>query len=144
MIRGTTNIPVACVIIKKADKILALRRSNTGYEDGNYGLPAGHVEDGENFRQAACREVLEETGLHITPEQLTFKLILHEKHPEDIRVILFFEATDWRGEPTNAEPHKHDQLTWLNPSHLPTNLMKTLPEALSAIAAGQTYAEYGW
>ncbi len=30
---------------------------------GNWGLPKGHVEESETPRQAACREVLEETGL---------------------------------------------------------------------------------
>ncbi len=28
-----------------------------------WGLPKGHVESGEGIQQAACREVLEETGL---------------------------------------------------------------------------------
>jgi 8-oxo-dGTP diphosphatase len=142
--RGTTNIPIACTLFIRGSKLLVLRRAHTGYEDGKYSLPGGHVEARETFREAACREALEETGLHVTPDQLKFKLVMHELHPEDVRVFVLFEAVGWKGEPANAEPEKHDQITWLELDNLPDDLMNTLPEALAAAAAGQTYAEHGW
>ena len=36
------------LILVKDGKTLLLRRTNTGYEDGNYGLVAGHVDGNEN------------------------------------------------------------------------------------------------
>ncbi|OGG14305.1 hypothetical protein A2875_01995 [Candidatus Gottesmanbacteria bacterium RIFCSPHIGHO2_01_FULL_46_14] len=39
------------------DMILLSRRHNTGYEDGNYSLPAGHVEDDELLTAAAAGSV---------------------------------------------------------------------------------------
>lgn len=144
MSRGTTNIPVVGVIIKKDGKILAVRRANTDYQNGYYGLPAGHVEAWESFSAAACREVLEEVGLRITPQQLRQVLTVHERHSDDVRLAAIFEAIDWEGEPINAEPDKHDEITWLDPANLPENLMETLAFTLQSIAAGKTYAEYGW
>jgi len=33
------------------NKILLSKRYNTGYEDGNWNVPAGHVEEGESVPQ---------------------------------------------------------------------------------------------
>ncbi len=43
------------------DVVLAGRRRSTG--DMVWGIPKGHVEEGESARQTAVREVLEETGI---------------------------------------------------------------------------------
>ena len=33
------------------------------YEEGHWDFPKGHVEEGENEEQTACREIREETGI---------------------------------------------------------------------------------
>jgi ADP-ribose pyrophosphatase YjhB (NUDIX family) len=58
------------LLFVKDDKILLLRRCNTGYEDGNYGLVAGHLDAHESLTQAAIREAKEESGVDINPEDL--------------------------------------------------------------------------
>ena len=68
------KLPVAVHLFFLRDKqILLLHRFNTGYEDGNYSVVAGHVDAGESVMQAAIREAREEVGIILDPA--TFKRI---------------------------------------------------------------------
>ncbi len=50
------------VILEKDGKILLIRRANTGWRDGEYGFPAGHVEANETFLETCVHETKEEGG----------------------------------------------------------------------------------
>lgn len=69
-------------------KILLSRRFQTGYEDGKYSLPAGHIEDNESLTQGAAREIFEEIGLVLAPQAFTLVHVMHRKHL-DIRIDFF-------------------------------------------------------
>src|SRR3989344_4788840 len=56
-------IPEVFLFLVVDGKILLSRRFQTGWEDGNYGLPAGHGEDGETMREGVRREAREEIGI---------------------------------------------------------------------------------
>jgi 8-oxo-dGTP diphosphatase len=145
--KGTTNIPEVSVLIRSNDgKLLFVSRQNTGYADGTFCLPAGHVEPGESFSQAAVREVFEEVGLHIKPEQLRQVFTTQRfKDTADVRVGVFFEATGWSGTPKNMEPERHGDIFWFPETELPLNsIMPFHAEALRGLTSGQTYAEIGW
>ena len=51
----------------KRDKVLLIRQFRWPIGGYVYEFPAGLVEDGEDYTEAAIREVYEETGLHLTP-----------------------------------------------------------------------------
>ena len=40
-------IPAVFLIFRRGDEVLLLRRANTGYQDGKYGLVAGHLDGDE-------------------------------------------------------------------------------------------------
>lgn len=60
------NPGVAALIHDAEGRILLMRRS----DDGSWSLPAGAVDPGERPAEALIREVYEETGLKVIPEQL--------------------------------------------------------------------------
>ena len=59
------------LILVQDSEVLLLRRYNTGHEDGNYGVVAGHVEEDEEILVAMAREAREEAGINIPPATLT-------------------------------------------------------------------------
>jgi len=143
---------IACyVILRREDgKILCIKRSNTGWMDGFYGMAAGKVEKGETFTQAATREAKEEAGVDVKASDLKHVLTIHRDSPDDdvdddmTWVDVFFEAATWQGEPHNAEPHMHESVDWLDPNNLPDNVIPMIKYALELIVAGTTYGEVEW
>jgi 8-oxo-dGTP diphosphatase len=129
------------LILIKDGKILLLRRSNTGYEDGKYGLPAGHADGNETSRKATAREVLEEVGLKIKPNDLKFVHAMHRLQ-NDERIDLFFTADKWKGEPKNMEPEKCDDLGWFPLDDLPDNTIPYIKQALESHRGGIYYSEF--
>jgi 8-oxo-dGTP diphosphatase len=58
------------VVINPSDRVLLVERGEDPYRGMN-ALPGGHVDTGETSRQAAVRELFEETGVRVLPGQLT-------------------------------------------------------------------------
>ena len=138
-------VPAVYLVLEKEKKILLMRRANTGYQDGNYALPAGHVEAGELPRAALVREVKEELGITVDENDLVFLHVSYRpKHDETgDRVDLFFGAKQWTGEIVNAEPGKCDDLQWFDPDNLPENMMPHARDAIEKIQKGSIYSELG-
>lgn len=127
----------------KDNKILLLRRSNTGYEDGNYGLVAGHLDAHESLTNAAIRETKEESGVDIASEDLEIKTTMHRKQ-NDERVDFFFEVKKWTGEISNTEPEKCDDLSWFPLDELPLNTIPYIRQTIECYRKGIIYSEFGW
>lgn len=141
-------IPEVFLFLIKDDKILLSRRFQTGYEDGNYGLPAGHGEDRETMREGVVREAKEEIGLEIDVGDLDFALVQHRWCPEvgnsHARVGFYFVPKKWKGEPFNNEPDKCDDLQWFPLGALPSNTIGHVRAAIDAFRSGDKYTEYNW
>ena len=140
--RHMVRIAAYLVPIRKG-RVLLLRRLNSGWEDGNYGLPSGHVEPGETASEAAAREAEEEAGIKASPLDLKFAHLIHRnaKGGDYEYVDVFFTADSWSGEPKIAEPDKCDHMDWFPLSNLPPNIVPSVRETLEHIQAGVFYSE---
>ncbi|MDB4977907.1 MAG: hydrolase [Candidatus Peribacteria bacterium] len=136
-------IPEVYLLLFKENKTLLLKRANTGYEDGNYGLVAGHKEEGESATEAIIREAKEEAGIIINPSDVQFVHICHRKD-KDERISFFFTANTWHGTIVNCEPHKCDELSWFPVDQLPANTIACIRSVLQEVRNGETYSEFGW
>ncbi|MET7783561.1 NUDIX domain-containing protein [Streptomyces mirabilis] len=90
--------------------------------------------------EGALRELTEETGVHVAAEDLEFCQLVHYRDTDGVRAIgVVFTAQRWQGEPHNAEPHKHQQILWIDPGNPPADCHPYTQQVLANFTAGQLY-----
>lgn len=138
-------VPAVFVILRRGSETFFMRRMNTGWADGQWTLPSGHVEKDETARQAAARELKEETGIDVPEDELRFahslyRMGTYQGSPAH-RIDLFFELSP-SVMPVNAEPEKCDQVMWcVKP---PEETLGFVQRVLDRIDLGLRYSEDGW
>lgn len=139
------TVPSAVYLLFLRDNQLLLqKRANTGYKDGEYGLPSGHKEANESIIDAAIREAMEEVGITIAPENLQLAHSSNRKSTDREYLDFYFWVESWEGEICNAEPHKCAELTWQSIENLPENTIDYIGEVLTHIKVGQPLSIIGW
>lgn len=142
---------VAAVIVhdKATDRVLLLQRSEKAkFAQGMWDLPVGKSEPGEPITETAVRELYEETGVTVKPEDLTVAHIIHGawgvEAPNGFLTVVF-ATHEWTGEPENREPHKHRQVRWVDIDSLPAEFVDTTDSALHRyLNSGPTVSLDGW
>ena len=140
--RATFPVTVHLLFFRE-NQILLLRRFNTGFRDGEYSVPAGHLDGGETVVAAAAREAEEEIGVQIETNDIAFSSVMHRLEDEE-RVDFFVHIHKWQGEPFNAEPEKCDDLVWVETDQLPANIIPYVKQALQNHLNRIQFDEYGW
>lgn len=142
------TVPVAVqALVLSGSRVLLARRSGSGFHDGEFGLPAGHVEGGEPLRAALVREVAEEVCLTVDPADARLVLTAHfaPEVPGDREYLhAFFLVPRWSGEPRIGEPDKCDELRWAEVDDLPPDTVGHVRAAVAAWRAGEGLLELGW
>ncbi|QQR79005.1 MAG: NUDIX domain-containing protein [Candidatus Moraniibacteriota bacterium] len=140
-----TAILASYAILKQGGRILFGLRQNSGYCDGQWGLPAGHIEVGESFVSGLIREMKEELGIDLIPENIRLVHINHRKAEDTSeRVNVFFLIESWSGEVENREPEKTKELKWFFADDLPELTIPYIRDTLEYIKKGIVYREEGW
>lgn len=142
-------VPSSYLILIKDNKVLLARRCHTGFEDGNYGLVAGHGEANESATQTLIREVKEESGIDINPIDIKIAHIMHRKSSSsetgnNERIDLFFIAKKYKGKLKIMEPDRCDDLRWFPLSKLPKNIVGYIKIAIENYQKEILYSEHGW
>jgi 8-oxo-dGTP diphosphatase len=131
MIDRLKVLPAVFVFLIKDSKVLLLRRAQTGWLDGFYDPPAGHLELDETLQEGAVRELKEEAGVVVDPKDLKLIHIYQNYNSLKAPYIGFmFAAQQWHGEPTIQEKNKCDDMQFFELDNLPE---KTTPYAKIAL-----------
>lgn len=108
----------AVVIINK-DQVLLVKRKREPYQ-GSWMFPAGFVKYGEHPKEAAIREILEETGLKVTAVKL-IDIFQSDDDPRSLGHLIFFFITKLNGEVnlSNGDSDENSDLRWFPINQLP-------------------------
>lgn len=133
---------VHLLLVNDEGQVLFGRRQNTGFEDGAYHLPSGHLEAGESVIEALIREAKEEVGVTIAAEAVEFAHVMHNASSGG-RIAFFFTVRQWQGAPANREPDKCSELRWFPLDALPGQMIGYCRAAFAQIAACAPFSVYG-
>ncbi|MFE3795758.1 NUDIX hydrolase [Nocardia tengchongensis] len=131
------------LLLRRDGQVLFGQRQHTGYEDGAWHLPSGHLEEDESVIAALIREADEEVGVSIKPEDVQFAHIMHNSSSGG-RMAFFFLVDQCEHDPVNREPDKCIELEWFSLSAPPDRLIDYCRTALEHIEAGEQFSVYGW
>mgnify|MGYP003586340559 CR=1 FL=1 len=127
-------IPAVFVVVYNNNEILLHRRANTGFRDGDYDAPSGHVEKNEKPNVAGARELFEESRVECDPDDLElFHVITNEvETPDKPYLYMFFRIArgKCRGVAMIGEPNKCDDMGMFILSSLPKNITPHVKTAL--------------
>ena len=134
-----SKVAVHLILTNDRGECLFLRRFNTGYKDGEYGLVSGHVEEGEDLKNAMIREAREEVGITLSSDDLDVIGVIPSL-PKSY--VYFFLHTDtWSGNVKNMEPHKCDDMRWFDLHALPENTVFYVNQAVENYLEGRWFSE---
>lgn len=139
-----TYIGAVFLILIRDNTILLQRRFQTGHEDGRYGVPSGHIEGDETIRAACAREMREEIGITVVPDNLQLVHVMHRKKQGSERLDFYMITPTYAGEVHNCEPHKCDDLAWFPLNALPENTIPYVRQAIECYRDDMPYSEFGW
>ena len=107
------------IFVVKDTQLLLGKRKNV-YGSGTWGLPGGHLEMGESMKNAAARELMEETGLEA--QSFDFSNIVNDKNRGQHYLQIGFVAQVVKGEPELKEPDRCEEWKWFKLNELPQNI----------------------
>lgn len=128
------GVAAKAVIVNEAGEALVIRRSERSSVDpGRWDLPGGKMDDRERLVDALVREVREETGLVIKPEDAEPYHVSHfVKEPFWVTCVTF-ACPAFTGEV--ALSHEHTEHRWVVPGeHSGLPYARAIEEQLDAYA----------
>ena len=112
------KVGTVCLLIRDNKVLMGVRQNAVGA--GQWGLPGGHLEFGEQIENCAKRELLEETGL--VAKSLKFINLVNNPRSTTHYIHLCFLVDDWTGNLEVKEPQKCSEWKWQDLNDLPENI----------------------
>lgn len=130
------------LLLKKNDEILLLKRSNTGWMDGFFSIPAGALDGQEKLSDAIVREAKEEVDITVAAKNIQLFHTMHCFTHGEEWLGQFFVANNWEREPKVNEPQKHSEVKWVKMNELPDNVIPYVKQAIINYKEKITYSSY--
>ena len=118
-IANVIHVGVQCFVL--TDSRLLLGHRTGGFQSGTWGLPGGHLEQGETILEAAARELEEETG--IIAQKMRIVTIGDPLAENNYHLQFGVLVEEWRGEPTITAPNELGELCFFPVNDLPSELL---------------------
>ena len=105
-------------LVLQGDGILLVKRTNKLSEGGKWALPGGFVDRNETIKEAAAREIMEETGYEVADMTL-FRIIDAPDRPAEDRQNIAFVHFCAAQERTGVPDWESSDVQWFSLSALP-------------------------
>ena len=114
-----------------------MKRVDTGFDDGYFELPGGHLEEGEDIFTSMTREAKEELLIDLKENDIRINHILH--HYNGNRINFIFEADINNLVPKIGEPNKCSELRWVDINNLPDETTDKVKQIINNIIKNKFY-----
>jgi 8-oxo-dGTP diphosphatase len=118
----------AAVLVEREGRVLLVRRGNEPFR-GQWTLPAGFINGGEDPAEAAARECVEETGLRVRVTGV-LDIIPGREHPRGADFIIVYRAEVLSGE-LKADDDA-DAVDWFSRDQLPSLAFRATQKVLQS------------
>ena len=102
---------VICYVVHN-DKILFLKRRLDKFKGGMWTAPGGKREDNESLKAAVIREILEETGVEIDKERLSFVEKCYITHDDFHFTMHIFKSHFSEMPEVNLNENENTEYAW--------------------------------
>jgi 8-oxo-dGTP diphosphatase len=123
-------------LLRKGSQILLGKRKGDPKEKagGTYGVPAGHIEEGESILACAQRELKEETGITADFKDMETVCLAEETSAGNDRHYLHIGVliSEWGGQIQNMEPDKCAGWEWFKIDNLPSPLFSATKKVIDS------------
>jgi len=146
MASGLLSAGVGVMLLKDGMVLLGKRNDDPGKAgslldgQGTWTLPGGKMEFGESFEHAACREVAEETGIRVSPEDMRLMSVSNEIASRAQFVCLGLLAERFEGQVQTMERDEITEWRWFPLTALPTPLFPASRHMIENYLAGKFYS----
>jgi 8-oxo-dGTP diphosphatase len=141
MIERQPKFEAVLIVVLKGNKVLLHKRKNTGWMDGWYDLPSGHVDSGESILEAAVREVYEEVGIKISTRNLEL-FHVSQANTDKSYTYFIFKTEAWEGQPHLKEPDMAEELDFYPLDSLPEKIPPYTHAGLENIESAKLTLSY--
>ncbi len=139
-------VGVGVMILKDNQILLGRRHSDPSKADselhgeGTWTLPGGKVNFQEGLKEAAKREVAEETGLMVKDMQELIS-VSNDRVPDKHFVTIGFLCVDYDGEPRIMEPDEIVEWKWFDLNGLPSPIFPPSEKVIKNYLAKKIYQD---